>query len=79
MSNTQPSQEPKRRWVLLGIPLCIFMGLLQFDRALGGNQRSWMYVFEWPFFALFLFYMYWKLQQPQDPYDDSNDPQREIK
>ena len=79
MSNTEPTQDPKRRWVLLGIPLCIFMGLLQFDRALGGNQRSWMYVLEWPFFALFLFYMYWKLQQPQDPYDDSNDPQREIK
>ena len=79
MSNSEPTQEPKRRWVLLGIPLCIFMGLLQFDRALGGNQRSWMYVFEWPFFALFLFYMYWKLQQPQEPYDDSGDPQREIK
>jgi hypothetical protein len=79
MSEEINSPEPKRKWLLLGIPLCIAMGLVQFDRALGGNSRSWMYVFEWPFFALFLFYMYWKLQQPQEPFDDSKDPPREVK
>ena len=73
-----PDAEPKRKWLLLGIPLCIAMGLLQFDRALGGNSRSWMYVLEWPFFGLFLFYMYWKLAQPHEPYDDSHDPKREV-
>ena len=71
--------EPRRRWLLLGIPLCLAMGFIQLERALGGNSRSWMYTFEWPFFALFLYYMYWKLQQPQDPYDDSQDPPREVK
>jgi hypothetical protein len=72
------NSEPPRRWMLLGIPLCIAMGVLQLERAISGNSRSWMYVFEWPFFALFLYYMYWKLQQPQEPYDDSHDPKREI-
>jgi len=54
------------------------MAFFELDRALGGNHRSWVYVAEWPFFAVFIIYMYWKLSQPQDEYDDSNDPKREI-
>ena len=73
-----PDGEPRRKWLLLGIPLCLVMGFIQLERALGGNSRSWMYTFEWPFFALFLYYMYWKLKQPQEPWDGSNDPDREI-
>ncbi len=80
MTEIKPPQEPdpKRKWLLLGIPLCIVMGLLEFDRALGGNNRSWLYVFEWPFFGLFVYYMYWKLSQPQEEYDDVDDPRREL-
>ena len=73
-----PEQEPKRRWVLLGLPLCGLMGVWEFDRALGGNHLSWVYVVEWPFFGVFIYYMYWKLSQPKEIYDDSDDPQREI-
>ena len=40
------------------------MAVLQLLRGLGGNSRSWVYVFEWPFFGIFLYYMYWKLGQP---------------
>jgi len=54
------------------------MGLFEFNRALSGNHLSWVYVFEWPFFAIFVLYMYMKLGQPQEPYDDSDDPKREI-
>lgn len=54
------------------------MGFLELARAFDGNNRSWLYVFEWPFFGLFIFYMYWKLSQPQDGWDGSNDPKREI-
>jgi hypothetical protein len=28
-------------------------------RALGGNELSWAYVFEWPLFAVFAVYMWW--------------------
>jgi hypothetical protein len=54
------------------------MGVFEFNRALGGNNLSWVYVMEWPFFGVFLYYMYWKLTQPQEPYDDSDDPKPEI-
>ena len=70
--------DPHRKWVLWGVPLCVLMAFFELDRALGGNHRSWVYVAEWPFFAVFIIYMYWKLSQPQEMYDDSNDPKREI-
>jgi hypothetical protein len=33
----------------------------QYGAALGGNGLSWAYVFEWPAFALYAIYMWWKL------------------
>ena len=36
------------------------------ERALGGNALSWAYVFEWPLFALFAVYMWWKVLHPED-------------
>ena len=74
----QRSPDPKHRWVLWGLPLCGLMGVLEFNRALGGNHLSWVYVMEWPFFGVFIYYMYWKLSQPQEPFDDSDDPPREV-
>jgi hypothetical protein len=32
----------------------------QVHRALGGNELSWAYVFEWPFFAGYAVYMWWR-------------------
>jgi hypothetical protein len=60
----------KRKYLLWGIPLCVLMTVLQLIRGLNGNSRSWLYVFEWPFFAVFLYYMYWKLGQPLPKWDD---------
>ncbi len=37
------------------------------SRALGGNELSWAYVFEWPLFAIFGFYMWWKLLHGGEP------------
>jgi len=56
--------DRKRKYLLWGIPLCVIMAVLQLLRGLGGNRRSWVYVFEWAFFGIFLYYMYWKLGQP---------------
>lgn len=33
----------------------------QYESALGGNGLSWAYVFEWPAFAIYAVYMWWKL------------------
>ena len=38
----------------------------QVDRALSGNTLSWAYAFEWPFFAAYAVYMWWKLL-PETP------------
>ncbi len=37
--------------------LCIW----QIHRALGGNSLSWAYVFEWPLFAAYAVYMWWRI------------------
>jgi hypothetical protein len=75
---TPPHLDPKRKWILMAIPLCALLGVFEFQRALDGNHRSWVYVFEWPFFGVFIFYMYWKLSQPREPFDDSDDPPRMV-
>ena len=43
----------------------------QVDRALSGNTLSWAYAFEWPFFALYAIYMWWRLL-----HDEEEDSQR---
>jgi hypothetical protein len=44
-----------------GLALCVGAFCIEIIRALGGNTLSWVYVFEWPFFAGFGIYMWWKL------------------
>jgi hypothetical protein len=52
-----------RLHLTLASGLIICFGAFSFEifRALGGNTLSWLYVFEWPFFAGFSIYMWWKL------------------
>ncbi len=42
-----------------GLALCVAAFLFEVKRALGGNELSWAYVFEWPMFAVFAVYMWW--------------------
>ena len=37
----------------------------QVHRALSGNDLSWAYVFEWPFFAGYGVYVWWRLVHEQ--------------
>lgn len=46
---------------LVVVPGCFALGWWQLHRALGGNELSWAYTFEWPFFACYGVYMWWKL------------------
>jgi len=45
----------------LVVPGCLALAWWQVTRALSGNTLSWAYVFEWPIFAGYAVFMWWKL------------------
>lgn len=47
--------------VVLVVPIFLALGWWQLHRALGGNSLSWAYTFEWPFFAGYAVFLWWKL------------------
>jgi hypothetical protein len=49
------------------VPGCIALCWWQVTRALGGNTLSWAYVFEWPIFAGYAVFMWWKLIHDPGP------------
>jgi hypothetical protein len=46
--------------ILVVVPAFMALCLWQLSRALGGNELSWAYVFEWPLFAAYAVYMWWR-------------------
>jgi hypothetical protein len=46
--------------ILIVVPAFLALCLWQISRALGGNTLSWAYVFEWPIFAAYAIYMWWR-------------------
>ena len=46
--------------ILIVVPAFLALCVWQVNRALGGNSLSWAYVFEWPFFAAYAVYMWWR-------------------
>ena len=46
--------------ILVVVPTFAALCLWQLHRALDGNGLSWAYVFEWPFFAGYVIYMWWR-------------------
>jgi hypothetical protein len=46
--------------IVIVVPTFAGLCAWQVDRALSGNQLSWAYVFEWPFFAGYAIYMWWR-------------------
>jgi hypothetical protein len=55
----------RRAWalhavIIVVVPTFITLCVWQLDRALSGNDLSWAYVFEWPFFAGYAIYMWWR-------------------
>jgi hypothetical protein len=47
--------------VLLVVPAFMALCVWQIYRALNGNSLSWAYVFEWPLFAGYAIYMWWRI------------------
>jgi len=55
--------------ILVVVPAFLALCLWQVSRALGGNTLSWAYVFEWPLFAAYAVYMWWRLVHEPDEAD----------
>jgi hypothetical protein len=71
------SRPAWRRWLcgralrlhvalLIVVPCCLAAGLFELTRARAGNQLSWVYVFEWPFFAAFSGRLWWRLLHEEE-------------
>jgi DNA-binding transcriptional regulator of glucitol operon len=59
---------------LVVVPGCLALGWWQLHRALSGNTLSWAYTVEWPFFAAYGVYMWWRIlhEQPTKPSQTSS-------
>ncbi len=56
--------------VLVLVPAFLLAGWWQYQVALGGNELSWVYTVEWPLFALYAAYIWWKLIHDEStPFD----------
>ena len=55
---------------LVLVPAFLLAGWWQYHVALGGNDLSWVYTVEWPFFALYALYVWWRLIHDEStPFD----------
>jgi hypothetical protein len=50
--------------LVLGVPVCLAAGWFELTRALAGREVAWVYVFEWPFYAVAGTYMWWRIWRP---------------
>ncbi len=53
--------------ILIVVPAFLALCLWQVSRALNGNSLSWAYVFEWPLFAAYAIYMWWRFVHEPAP------------
>jgi hypothetical protein len=59
--------------ILVVVPAFMALCVWQIYRAVGGNGLSWAYVFEWPLFAAYAIYMWWRFvhEKPEEPTEHS--------
>ena len=53
------------------VPGCLALAWWQATRALQGNTLSWAYTFEWPLFAGYAVYMWWRLLHDRPAGDEA--------
>ena len=55
--------------ILIVVPGFMALCVWQIYRAVNGNSLSWAYVFEWPLFAGYAVYMWWRFlhEKPEEP------------
>jgi hypothetical protein len=63
----RPGSSALRTHLTLGVGLAICAAAfwIELHRALGGNELSWAYVFEWPLLGVFAVYMWWRVLHPE--------------
>jgi hypothetical protein len=59
--------------ILIVVPAFLALCLWQISRALAGNSLSWAYVFEWPLFAAYAIYMWWRFVHEAAPEGSPSD------
>jgi hypothetical protein len=57
------------------VPGCVALTWWQASRALSGNTLSWVYTFEWPIFAAYAVYMWWKLLHDEPQGEPESEPE----
>ena len=66
VEEVKPSDPHEKFWryfIYFGIVVCFLMTYFQYTRAVSGNQRSWTYVFEWPFLGGIGIWMIWRVRK----------------
>ncbi len=54
---------PRHALLLAAIAICLLLGRWQLSRADAGNARSVGYAFEWPLFAAFAIWWWWRVMR----------------
>jgi hypothetical protein len=51
------------KWLplLLGVPLCLAAGWFELTRAQAGRMLAWVYVGEWPLYAVLGSWLWWRV------------------
>jgi hypothetical protein len=60
--------------ILLVLPLFLVLAHWQLNRALGGNGLSWFYAVEWPLFAGYALYVWWRLFREERGHASTHQP-----
>jgi hypothetical protein len=60
--------------LVVAVPLFLLLAIWQLRRALHGNLLSWAYTVEWPFFAAYATWMWWKLVHEETAMAAKADP-----
>ena len=53
--------------LVAGVALCAAASWFELTRALRGREVAWVYVFEWPLFAVMGGYVWWQLVHGEQP------------
>ncbi len=65
--------------LVLGVAVCLFAGWVELTRARAGHTVAWVYVVEWPMFAVGGIAIWWRLLTEHDdprPADRRRPPER---
>ncbi|WP_433375989.1 hypothetical protein ACQPZX_06990 [Actinoplanes sp. CA-142083] len=67
---------------LVAIAGCLGLGWWQFSRASGGNTLSWGYTFEWPVFAAFFAFLWYRevqlARKPPEPAEEKDEEPEKL-